>query len=215
MDHDSPSTCQAYSELVRAARRCDERLASLDQDEALLAARDEDRTAARHMLTEMAAHCRRATTVFDLDPTLAGEPWIRDVDVLVELVRQLDTMVRSVLRAPAGNGRFGRDGQGIGQMWHEAQLLMERVPVLADEILARARLDHGTVAGQHAISLRRLRGNLDAFPDVVRQLRTALTASVALEHPHPHAVAMRDLLGQLAERVAAAREQDVEAARAE
>ncbi len=196
-------TCQGQAALVRSVHSCETVLAELDNDERLLAARDEDRQQARQMLEAMAAHCRRASGVFELDPTLADEERVREIDRLVELVRQLCVMVPSVLRAPAGEGRFGRDGAAICQQWREAHLLSERVPVLADDVLARARLDHDTVAGQHAISLRRVGSDVGGFPESLRGMRQKLRPALAVEHPHPHATALAELIDQLDERVAA------------
>lgn len=197
------ATCKAHADLLQAAEACRADLAKLDHEARLRTAREQDRSGARHMLHTTADHCQRATEAFTLDPTLADEAWLREVDALVELARQLRVLVRRVLTAPEGDGFAGRNGQPIRQMWHEAHLLAERAAVLADNVVARAHPDHDTVDGQHAISLTRLRDSIGAFGESLCTLRAALETALKLKHPHPRATAMRDLLDQLAEHVTA------------
>lgn len=201
-------TCPARDALIAAARDCDVLLGQLDSDERLRAAAAGDRGQARKWLTEVAGQCRRAEEVFDLDPTLADEAWLREVDVLVEVARQVRTLTRSVLRAPAGQGRFGRDGEAVRQQYSDAQALTERAAVLAEQVLGRARPDHDTVEGQQAISLTRLSQNIQVFPEAVEQMRAALVGALKVKHPHPHATELADLLDQLDRHVQAVQNED-------
>ena len=199
-----PATCPAHADLLRTEQTCWTSLDRLKREERFRAARDEDRTAAETILEDAAGACRRATAVFRHDPTLADEPWLREVDVFVELVRQLTVMVLRVLSALPGPGLNGRSGKVYTLMWHEAQVLAERIPALAENVLACARPDHDTPAGQQAISLTRLHRNLDGFPDAVADLRHRVQLALAMDQPHPHALEIASLLDQLTARVDAA-----------
>lgn len=197
------ATCQSHAALLQLAHTCRADLDNLDHDPRLRAAPQHDQDGARYILETVAEHCQHASEVFTLDPTLADEQRVREVDRLTDLGRQLRSMLRRVLSAPAGDHLVGRDGTAIQQTWHEAHLLAERVPSLTAEVLARAQLDHDTVAGQHAISLRRLVDNISVYPQALQHLRDALEPALKLASPHPHAEALVELLDQLSERVAA------------
>lgn len=76
---ESEVTCAAHADLLRAAESCDRCLAALERDPRFAHAHAADREDARRMLTDLARYCRRASEGFALDPTLADEPWIREV----------------------------------------------------------------------------------------------------------------------------------------
>jgi hypothetical protein len=133
------------------------------------------------MLTATAAHCRHAATVYDLDPTLADEPW-REVDLLVELARQVSAMVRNAL------SDWGLDRWPAADRWAEAEALFERVGVIAEKVVTDLpRRDHaiaigsrympGVVAVSSAVSETRARLARESGPRAASHLLPQAGAS--------------------------------------
>lgn len=205
------ASCAAHAAVLQAAHDCENQLAGLAETSA---ARPEDRDEATRLLTLMADQCRRAAQVFDRDPTLAGETHLHEVELLVELVSIVRKQLQRVLRAPQGTGKICRDGEAMRQIWAEAVAGAEATPQRAERVLALARPDYDTPAGQRAISAARLRPELrDGYADRLAELRSRLERALDVPHPHPTALALDDLLRQASELVAAStQEHDAEAA---
>lgn len=85
-------TCPEHRQILEAVARCEQDLLHFQEDSP-----EHDR--ARQILTGLAGRLREAAEVFDIDPTLADEPFttgrFRALELLAELARQIPAGLRN------------------------------------------------------------------------------------------------------------------------
>lgn len=186
-------------ELLGNAAACERHRAHYPGDDA-------EHVRAREMLSGMATACRAVVAVFDIDPTLADEPYgtgrFRGIDLLNGLVSQLRGFLR--LSVFANHPRL----RPREQRWEEAEALYERALWFAEilpQVVPRAGAE--TVEGVRAVSRERLAAQNSSLATAAAIVRSAVADALRLAHPDPDALALIELAAQL-ERHAA--ELDVE-----
>jgi hypothetical protein len=104
---------------------------------------------AADLLRPVAAAVRDAAALYQVDPTLAGDPAHRDrdIDVLAEIARQLVPLVHYAVRDAADPKSQIR----AAQRWAEAEALAARVPQFLAAATAQARPDDVARAGRDAL----------------------------------------------------------------
>lgn len=161
---------------------------------------------ARAILTALAESCRTAAAMFDLDPTLAGDPYgtgrFRTIDLLTELTRQTRTM----LTVACTDGLRGR--RSAQDCWAEAEALYERALFFAERIPDTVpRRDHTSEAGSRAISRERLATHAEELTRAADTVRQAVADALRLPHPDPDALALAALADRLTQQAADLAEQ--------
>lgn len=191
--------CSTQRNLLEVGARCTTELDRFPDEQA-------DHQRARAMLTALAESCRTAAAVFDIDPTLAGDPYgpgrFRTIDLLTELARQTRTM----LTVACTDGLRGR--RSAQDCWAEAEALYERAMFFADRIPdAVPRRDHASEAGSRAISRERLATHADELTRAADTVRQAVADALRLPHPDPEALALAELADRLTQQAADLAEQ--------
>jgi hypothetical protein len=187
--------CRRQRELLNEAVRCESTAARFVGD-------DPGRVRAREIVIGLGAQMRAAAGVFDTDPTLTdpSEEYsgrMRSVDLLAELVRQLQVLVRRACESDCGHRR-----QPAAELWAEVEALFRRCEEIASSIPELVpRRDHATRAGQQAISCERLAARRDALARAAATVRAAAEPATQIENPDPRAielVALAERLDQIA-----------------
>lgn len=183
------STSTEHRALLQAAQRCVAAQDRFPDDSA-------DHKRAGVILAELAGHCRAAATVFDIDPTLADEPYdtgrFRWIDVLVEMTRQ----AKPLLTQACGDRHLDRWPRA--ERWAEIEALTSRAAQIAEAIpRVVPRRDHDTEAGSRAISRDRLAVHARDLALAAESVRDATQAARRLPHPDPMVLALAALAEQL------------------
>lgn len=191
--------CSTQRSLLDVGARCASELDRFPGEQA-------EHHRARTMLTALAKSCRTAAAVFDLDPTLAGDPYgtgrFRALDLLAELARQTRTMLTM-----AGTDRL-RGRRSAQDCWAEAEALFDRAMFFAERIPAVVRRrDHASEAGSRAISRERLATHADELTRAAETVRHAVADALRLPHPDPDALALAALADRLIQQAAELAEQ--------
>jgi integrase len=156
---------------------------------------------ARGRLAEATVACRELAAALGTDSTLATEPAdssrFRAADVVVEIARQLQPLLRQAT-VPAGSG--GRDAEPgrLAERRDEADALTARLRQLAaDAARLIPRADARTETGAREISRHRLAGHSAALREAAALLQAATQDALALAHPDPAAVSLAEMAVQI------------------
>ncbi|MDF5758591.1 hypothetical protein [Spongiactinospora sp. TRM90649] len=153
----------------------------------------------RSILRAVADAYRAVAEIYALDPTLKGCPARRerDLDLVVELCRQIPVLVRRAVE--------GRDADRwpIDDRWAEAEAMAGRLPEILDRARAVARPDHATPAGSQAISRTWLVAASDRVAAAGEDLHDALAKARSLPHPAQEIAELSALADQIIQRAAA------------
>lgn len=184
--------CSERGHLLGAAERCEQAGAKFADGSA-------EHTRAREVLAGMAAHCRRAARVFDLDPTLATEPAdtcrFRALDLLTELARQVKPLLmQACYREPASRTLLPPKQD----QWDEVEALFTRAGEIASAIVdVVPRLDHATVTGARAISRERLAARAHHLSEAAGEIRHACDVQDGLQVADPLIDYLRAMVEQI------------------
>ena len=164
--------------------------ADLDQKAADLVRRGKD------VLKTAADALREAANIYDLDPTLEDctTNRERDLDLIVEMCRQLWPMTRQAARGDA--------------LWDEAEAMAARLPEILAKARKAARLDHATPEGSAAISRLWLAHECATIREAAGVIRRAIAKQASLPyvvHEVAELAALADELIARADRLAAQR----------
>ncbi|MEU7900348.1 hypothetical protein AB0B45_46885 [Nonomuraea sp. NPDC049152] len=133
---------------------------------------------ASRLLAIAAGYLREAAAVYDIDPTLVGDPTgrERDLDLIADLGRQFVALVRQACRPE--HPRWP-----VVDRWAEADALAGCLPVLVEQARAVARPDHDTTEGSAEISQRRLAAVHGQVWAAGEQLEAAVRRAASLPYP--------------------------------
>lgn len=173
------------ADLAITAKAC-----KLDSDATAMAGTSQRGAA---ILAHVAGALRTAADIYGLDPTLDGCPAgrERDLDLVMELARQIPVVVRQAVRG-------GPDERWpIEDRWAEAEVLADRLPAILDRALAAARPDYAEPDVSREISRMWL---IAAAPHVfalAEQIAEAVVKAGSLPHVCPEVGRIGELAQEL------------------
>lgn len=151
------------------------------------------------LMSTVAEAYRACAVIYVIDPTMEDCPAGRErqLDLAVEICRQIKTLVRSAASGHAA------DRWPIQDRWEEAEALAGSLPNIVAEARAQARPDYGTPEESRAISRMWLAASSRRIRQAGEALSEALSKARSVPHPDPEIAELEALAEEIMRRAEA------------